>query len=170
MAKKGNKILIVYYSRTNNNHVLASYISKSLGCDIQRIVPQQKMGFASTLFTALLRLKRKIQPMKKIPSNYDLIIIATPVYAGNIPSPTRAYLRLFYPEFKSLAIISATASGDNAMAMKDIEINSGKKAKAILQLNVSEINKEKPLEAKLEEKHLKTLYSRQIKDFLREVQ
>ena len=77
------KILIVYYSKTGNTKKVAEKISKILKADIDEIVAEGKhMPFQQ---------KFKIS-YKKNPSDYDLVIVSTPVWAFNITPAVKKYL------------------------------------------------------------------------------
>ena len=93
---RDSKILLVYYSRTGNTRRIAEAISRELHCDIEEIHETRiRLGlieFVKSCFEALRRHQAHIGAMEHDPKSYDLLIIGTPVWAGSVSTPVRAYL------------------------------------------------------------------------------
>ena len=77
------KILVVYYSKTGNTKKVAEKIFKILKADIDEIVVKGKH---------MLFQKKFEMNYKKNPSNYDLVIVSTPVWAFNLVPAVKKYL------------------------------------------------------------------------------
>jgi flavodoxin len=93
----GMKSLVVYYSRTGTSKFVAETIAKQLGSDIEEVVDlknrEGKLGYMSAGKDASLGKETRIGPTTKTPSDYDLIVIGTPVWAWSPSSPIRTYLK-----------------------------------------------------------------------------
>lgn len=83
------KTLLVYYSLEGTTHTVAEKIASSLGCDILRLVPVKEIptsSMAKKIMTggmyASIGYKAKLKPYTLNPSDYDTIIIGTPIWAG----------------------------------------------------------------------------------------
>ena len=89
------KILIVYYSRTNVTKMIAEKLQKELKCDIEEISDNGnyngKLGYLKGGMTASMSRTSDINPIAKNPSDYDLVIVGTPVWASNIATPVFTY-------------------------------------------------------------------------------
>jgi flavodoxin len=89
------KILVVFYSRTGHTKELAKKISKELNADLDEVYEKKSRlgikGFISGGLGALFRTKSKIT-FKKNPSQYDLVVIGTPIWSGNVCPAIRTYL------------------------------------------------------------------------------
>ena len=90
------KTLVVYYTRTGNSKFAAETIAAELGADIEEVIDlknrQGKHAFLSAGRDAMSGKQTEIAQTKRAPTDYDLLIIAQPVWAGN-PTPTiRTYL------------------------------------------------------------------------------
>jgi flavodoxin len=91
------KSLVVYYSRTGKTKFVAETIAAELGSEIEEIVDlksrEGKMGWMSATRDASSEKETQIAPTKKIPSDYDLLIIGTPVWAFNLTPAIRTYIK-----------------------------------------------------------------------------
>lgn len=110
------KTLVVFYSRTENTKKIAESISKSLDCDIEEIVDTEKrggiIGYIKSGYEASRGKLSKIKDPKNDASQYDLVIIGTPVWAGKMAVPVRTYITQNHDKFNNVAFFS-TAGGTN---------------------------------------------------------
>jgi flavodoxin len=86
------KSLVAYYTRTGTTKFAAEAIAAELGSDLEEIIDLKKregrLGFMTAGKDAMTGKRTEIAPAKRSPSDYDLIIIGTPVWAW---SPTPAF-------------------------------------------------------------------------------
>ncbi len=110
------KTLVVYYSRTGNTKMVAEAISKSLECDIEEIVDNEKrggiIGYLRSGYEASRGKLSEIGISKFDASQYELVVIGTPVWAGKMAVPIRTYITQNRDKFKNLAFFT-TAGGKN---------------------------------------------------------
>ena len=89
------KILVAFYSRTGNTKKLGEMIAKSLNADIDEIIDKKNrsgiIGWLGGVKDVLFKKPTEIENKKKS-EEYDLVIIGTPVWVGNIVPAIRAYL------------------------------------------------------------------------------
>lgn len=108
------KTLVVYYSRTEKTEQIAKMIQKELGSDIESINPKKNykgpIGFMKGGFEASSKRLSNIEEPKNNVSDYDLVIIGTPVWASTMASPVRSYLMKNEGKFNKVALF-ATAGG-----------------------------------------------------------
>lgn len=90
------KTLIVYYSRTKTTKKVAEALAEKLGADIEEIVDkkdrQGALGYLSAGRDATMRRLTELEAAKKAASDYDLVIIGTPIWSWNLSTPVRTYL------------------------------------------------------------------------------
>jgi flavodoxin len=90
------KTLAVYYTRTGNSKFAAETIAAELGADVEEVVDlkkrQGRLAFMSAGRDAMRGKETEIAQTKRVPADYDLIIIAQPVWAGNPMPAIRTYL------------------------------------------------------------------------------
>jgi len=101
------KILVVYYSRHGHTRLVGKKIAKFLNADIEEIIDLRSrkniISWAESAFDENLRKPTKIKKPKKDPSDYDLVIVGSPIWDGLTP-PVRAYLSK--NKFKKTAFFS----------------------------------------------------------------
>ncbi|MFP4457232.1 MAG: flavodoxin family protein [Clostridia bacterium] len=95
----GNKnILVSYYTRTNNTEKVANKLSKKLKADIDQIFDINDysgiIGFIKAGYSAYTKRTTNINTNQD-PSDYDLVIICSPVWSGTIPPAIRTYCQEF---------------------------------------------------------------------------
>ena len=90
------KTLVVYYTRTGNSKFAAETIAAELGADIEVVVDlkkrQGKLAYMSCGRDAMSGKETEIAPTNKNPADYDLIVIAQPVWAWSPTPAIRTYL------------------------------------------------------------------------------
>jgi hypothetical protein len=90
------KVLVAYYSRTGHTKRLASAIASELGADLERIHdPTDREGVVGYLRSGLESYAGLLVPLEAPrldPSNYELVIVGTPVWAMSVSPPVRTYL------------------------------------------------------------------------------
>lgn len=93
-SKTTGKILIIYYSRTGFTKKVAEELAAEWKCNVEAIEDVKSrggfMGYMRSVFEALKKKLPDIKPMQTDPSQYKLVVIGSPVWASNIPSPVRA--------------------------------------------------------------------------------
>ena len=89
------KPLVVYFSHSGNTKKIAELIADRLSSDIEVItLLKERKGFPLYFlggFKSSTGLKEKISAAEKNPSEYDLVILCTPVWAWGVSSPVQTY-------------------------------------------------------------------------------
>ena len=98
------KIAIIYYSLTGNTknvaETIADYLKSSNQVDIFRVVAlDESKSFIGQCFRAAFKKKAKIGDAKTDLSEYDVIVIGTPVWATE-PVPA---LRTYFEKLSGIA-------------------------------------------------------------------
>lgn len=152
--------LVVFYSRTGKTKTVSERIAELLNCDLEEIVDLKKrtgiIGFLKAGKDAFLKNKTSIKEPVKNPSEYDLLLIGSPVWAGNLPPAIRTYIDRFKSQLPKLALIG-TCSGKGNVSKIAIEIEkiSDKKLSAIIEVTSKEVSENK--------------YESKIQDFINEL-
>lgn len=104
-------ILCVYYSRTGRTAKLVRELAQGIGCEIVRLDDGvNRKGLSGWITSGLQAVARKVPPVKQPETKlklkeYDLVILATPVWAGRCSAPMRSFLQQFGDELKRVAYI-----------------------------------------------------------------
>ena len=137
------KTLIVYYSRTNVTKEIANKIQKELDCDIEEITDggkyKGKLGFMKGGMNATMGRASDIDPISKNPSDYDLVIIGTPVWSSNMATPIFTYLLKYRDQIKNMASFCTCMGGGYDKALDKMAEVSGKKQISTMFLTSKDI-------------------------------
>jgi flavodoxin len=129
-----NETLVVYYSSSGNTQRVAQAIAQSLEADLESIeevrptaVDLQGKGLGNFLnmgkavFGALGDRTAKIKPLQSSTAEYDLVVVGTPVYAGSLAAPVRAFLQQQCEGMKAAAFFCTGDDPDNEKVFVQME-------------------------------------------------
>ncbi len=93
-----NNVLCVYYSRTGNTRKAMEEIARALGAELAELQDNvDRSGWGGWLRCGRDAMRRSVAPVKctaQFPlTDYRLVIIGTPVWAGRCSSPVRSFLK-----------------------------------------------------------------------------
>ena len=138
------KVLTVYYSRSGNTEKAAKRIHESLGGDIELISePTNRKGILGWLRSGGQNSQRKvaeINPPKYDPGEYDLVVLASPIWAGMVSAPMRGYMVENKEKLKKTAVFLSNDSGIVEKALAEIHEILGKSPLVEGSLQRSKIN------------------------------
>ncbi|TFH22827.1 flavodoxin [Candidatus Bathyarchaeota archaeon] len=107
------KTLIIYYTRTGNTKFIAESIASELGADTEEVIDlknrQGRLAFLPAGKDATQGKETEIPQTKRTPTEYDLIIIAQPVWAGSPTPAIRTYLNKTDLSGKKVALFFSDA-------------------------------------------------------------
>ena len=116
------KTLVVYYSRTGNTKFVAEKVASELNADIEEVVDLKKrngrFGFLKAGYDATRGNETKIGETKKAPSDFDLIVIGTPVWNSRPASAISTYLKRNDFAGKKVAIFCTNEGGGKDKALE----------------------------------------------------
>ena len=153
VSKKSRNILVVYYSRTGVTRKVAEYIAKQLGADIEEIIDMKKRsgiwGFLIGAFDALKRKETEISEIKKDPSNYDLVIVGSPMWTGNMTPAIRTYLNKYKTDIESMAFFATSGSPNQGKIFEEIRNLFGKELTSLMGIYSKELKDDSVFDAKV---------------------
>lgn len=121
------KTIIVYYSLDGNTKSAAERIAEELGCKALRIEPEKALpgkGFLKILAggkQAMFGEKPAIKPLEEDLTQYDAVILGTPVWAGKAAAPVWTFVNSCDGCNKIRALFTLSGSGDNEKCIKQLE-------------------------------------------------
>ncbi len=132
------KTLIAFYSRTGTTKKIAKVLAEKLGADLEEIKDTvDRSGIKGYLISGRDAMKKKItklEPARFNPADYDLTIIGTPIWGGNMSVPTRTYISEQKYNFKSTAFFCTMGSSGNEKTFSEMEKAIGKKSLGTLAI------------------------------------
>ena len=135
----GEKILIVYYSRTGNTRKLAENLKGKLNCQIEEIVDiksrKGRFGFIKSGMDAALKRDTNIKNSNVDPGQYDLVILGTPVWASNMTPAIRTFIKMNKEKMKNVAFFCTQMSSGKDSTFADMRKLVGKEPISSLYIN-----------------------------------
>ncbi len=137
------KILVAYYSRTGNTERVARDIARLLGADIEKIIDKKKRtGILGYLFggrDAMKKLPTEIGEIQKDPSEYDIVVLGTPVWSWNATPAITTYIARTMGHLKNAAFFITSGNTAPEKIVPYLEEISGKKALAYTGFTKNEL-------------------------------
>ena len=130
--------LIVYFSRTGRTRKVAEAIQKVTGFDLEEI--KEKAGRVGTLgylksgMESTRRMLPQIIPLTHDPSQFDIVIIGTPIWASNMSSPIRAFITEYKNKINQIALFCTGDGVEPEKVFTPLSELLGKEPKATIGL------------------------------------
>jgi Flavodoxins len=121
------KTAIVYYSMHGNVRYVAEKVAKELGADLIELKPVKAypdkgaMQFIWGGSAVTFKKKPDLEPYSFNASDYDLVIIGTPVWASNFTPPLRTFFEDNDLTGKKIAVIATSAGGDSSKCIQAVK-------------------------------------------------
>lgn len=156
------KTIIVYYSLDGSTRKVAETIASEINADTLELKPVREIN-RKTMFLKMMDGGRqatfnvcpKLQEYSFKLSDYDRVIIGTPIWAGKIAPAIRTFLRDNELNYKVSAVFTLSGSGNNEKCLKALK----KLCPSILNdANLLDTNDEKNEE--INDKRIKNFVSR----------
>jgi flavodoxin len=124
------QILIAYYTRTGNTEIVAKKIANILDADTEKIVDKKNrsgiFGWLRAGYHAKRQILTEIEPSENESDNYDLILLGTPIWAGNPTPAIRTYIKRHKNNFKKIGLLVTSKGGKNQPVFDELIKASGK--------------------------------------------
>jgi len=138
-----NPVAIVYYTRSGNTQWVAHELARRLSADLFPIEDTRSrrgvLGFLRSLFEALGHREVRIIAPDIALAGYRTVVIATPVWASNVSSPVRTWLKRFAPTLPDVAYICTYGGSGAESVLAELTRLAGKGPVAQLALRETEI-------------------------------
>lgn len=122
--------LVVFYSRTGTTRKAAEALAQAGGWDLAEIQDEATLagrrGPLRSVIEAVFGREPKVQYFGHDPGLYDLVIIATPVWASNIASPVRSFLTQYRARMKRVSFLCTLGGSGAETARKRFAAACGK--------------------------------------------
>jgi flavodoxin len=137
------KALVVYYSKSGNTREIGQNIAREIQCDIEEIYDTQNrsgiIGYIKSAYQANRGKLTTIKPMEKDPSNYDLVIIGTPIWASRPAVAVTTYLTENKDKFKDVAFFVTYGGSGFKKTIQTMEKIIGTKPVQTMGIRAKEI-------------------------------
>lgn len=120
------KVLTVYFTRSGNTEMVVKKIHESVGGDVELISElTNRKGIIGWLRSGRGNSKREVAKINETqydPANYELVILASPIWAGAVSSPMRGYMTENREKLGSTAVFLSNDSGSVDAAIDEIRV------------------------------------------------
>lgn len=138
--------LVAYYSRTEITRKVADEIASRLNADTEEIIPKVnyngKIGYARAGKDGMTAKIIEIEDLKHDPSNYDMIYLGVPVWAGKAANPLISYIKKNEGKFNNVKFFVTAGSSGFESAFKQMKDFVGKTPLKTLSLTTKEVKNE----------------------------
>lgn len=134
------KTLIVYYSFTGNNAILAAHLKERLHADLYGIAEVRQRTGATIFWDMLFHRSAKIRtPSPDGP--YDRLIVLGPVWNAGIASPVRTFLKMERGRFSEYAFVSVCGgrAGQEEKIARELTEAAGKAPVSVNLLSLNDL-------------------------------
>ncbi len=134
------KSAVLYYSRTGNIKKVASKMAEIIKGDLKEIICLENtsglFGFIKCGFQASTKKEARIAQIFDELKDYDLVIVCSPIWAGNMSSPVRAFLNKYGSSIQNVAflVMHADKKANYREAIREMSKICGKTQVAYLSL------------------------------------
>lgn len=101
------------------------------------------LGWARSVYEALSAKLPDIRPAIRDPGGYELVILGTPVWAGRLSSPMRAYIHEHRDSFRQIAAFCTMGGSGGDKVIDEIATLCGKRPLARIVLTDKEIQRDR---------------------------
>jgi len=119
------KTLIVYFTRTGNTKKIVDTLQTELTADVEKIDEEGSrhgpLGWLKSGRQGASKADVEINPLKADPSSYELVVMASPVWAGNVSAPMRAFIKKYRDSLPKTAVFLTHDNPDVTQAFADID-------------------------------------------------
>lgn len=137
------RALIVCYSRTGYTASLAKEIAAMTGWDLMEVRDLRPReggwGQVRCALEAMLHLHPEIQVGDKRPQDYEMVLLAAPVWMRSLASPMRTYIARNRKDFKELAFVTTYGGQGAERAAQQMAALARKPLKAMLAVTSFEL-------------------------------
>lgn len=137
------RILVIDYSRSGNTHKVAQAIAGACGADLEQIrdaKPRRGLwGWIRSAREAIRAIPGEIRSPSRDPTDYDLVVLGSPVWAGHVSSPMRAYLGERSSALTRIALFVTEGGSGGPKALAEMSALAGLQPVATLEVRAKEI-------------------------------
>jgi multimeric flavodoxin WrbA len=113
------KFIVISYSYTGNNDLLAVSVATALNAHHLRIKEKKSRSMPTIMMDMLFNRTPALEPIAENLDHYDLVIFMAPIWMGQVATPLRGYFKCLKPLKGRYAFVSI--SGGSEGENPDIE-------------------------------------------------
>lgn len=131
--------LIVSYSRTGHTSSIAKQIAAGLEADVEPLQDLHQQSQLAGGLAALFRRGTPVKPLSHEAGRYDLVILGSPVWAGNLTPAMRTCISAHANEFARVAFFCTEGGFGGRHVFRQMEALCGKAPLATLEITEEDL-------------------------------
>jgi flavodoxin len=136
------RLLIVYFSLTGNNRLLAEHLGRELGARVVGVVETHQRSGLTILLDMLFKRRPAIRDLGVAPQDYDHVLLLAPLWNMNIAHPmTSAILQMkaALGRFSFVSFCGYQRPGQAAHVAQELERLTGRAPARVWELHVGDL-------------------------------
>jgi len=125
-----SKVLVVCFSRSGTTRAIGAALAERLHADFEVITePVDRsgpLGYLRSLADAVFTRSVHIEASRRDVANYDVVVVGTPVWAGTISAPVRAWLAIHRRKLPHVAFFCTQQMRGDAKVFREMTKLAGK--------------------------------------------
>jgi flavodoxin len=162
------RILLVYFSRTGATERLVTDIASRCDITLERIEAVNPrtgpLGSLLTRIDGMFKRSPAIRPVTNHPAQFDLVILGSPNWFGEVAAPMRTYLKQHAGSFPDVAFASTCSGLTPEHPTVAVEAITGRKLVASLIVQQAELDPSTELPQEAE--RIRKAYGEKVQEFV----
>lgn len=125
-----SKVLVVCYSRSGTTRAIGSALAERLDADFEAITEpadrSRPLSYLRCLVDAVFARSVHIDSARHDVAQYDIVVIGTPVWAGTVSAPVRAWLTIHRRHLPHVAFFCTQRMRGDAKTFREMTKVAGK--------------------------------------------
>jgi|GEM_PF-391342 len=133
-------VLVVFHSRTGHCRDLARLLSEQRGWALAEVAWPGQASYARCAKEAILRGHPQIRYQGPDPTDYDVVVLVSPVWCWRLCPPMRSFIRSMEGRLGGVAVVSCMGGSGAGNAVAEVEHLIHRPLVAKLALRQSEVD------------------------------
>lgn len=136
------KTLVIYFSYSGNNRLLAESLAKQMECDACPIIEKKRRTMLTIILDMIFKRNPKIEPLAHTVSDYDHLILVAPIWDSKIANPMKSLLRRekeSLPAYSFISLCGYERAGQKESILEQLSVLTGQAPKAVCELKICEL-------------------------------
>ncbi len=137
------RTLVTYYSRTGTTRDVAYAIRDELRCELEPIVDRTPrdglLGYIRSGLDVAFDATTELSPSLRSASDYDLVVVGTPIWNASVATPVRTYLAANGEHIRQIAFFCTYGASGSARALQQMQALCGRPPTAMFAVTADAV-------------------------------